>query len=146
MLGSSPRPLGGRIKKLMKQSPGWEVVHSWGHSSWLSSHRIAEESGQEGRGFEGSPWASFPEPGGFPRSPRGVSRVSCFLQFCRPSSDAAAEAASTPFPEEPWLREAEAENAQLAPRPFSHFLRSRPSGSANWIGRRRPSREALEET
>lgn len=112
----------------MKQSPGWEVVLSWGHSSWLSSHRIAEESSQEGRGFEDSPWASFPEPGGFPHSPRGISRVSCFLQLCWPSSDATAEATSTPFPEEPWLRGSRGRERPTGPTP----LQPLPEEPSRW--------------
>lgn len=146
MLGSSPRPLGGRIKKSMKQSPGREVVHSWGNSSWLYNHRLAEEPGQEGGGFKGSPSSSFPEPGGFPLLSQwrlqGKQFSPVLLVICCCSS----RSRSTLFPEEPWLGEAEAENAQLAPRPFSHFPRSHPGGNASRIGRQRLSREALEET
>ena len=98
MLGSSPRPLGGRIKKSMKQSPGREVVHSWGDSSWLYNHRNPAKRVEVSKVPHRLASLSLE---GFLCSPSGGSGVSCFLQFRWSSAAAAAEAAARRSPRSP---------------------------------------------
>lgn len=71
--------------------------------------------------------------------------IGCFFLFCW-SSSCSSRSRSRLFPRQPCGGDADAEDAQLAPSPFSQFLGSSPARSANHDGRRLPSIRAWEVT